>query len=205
MGRWKCCVCMRHCSGSASIAGSSINREPCLWVLPWHPLRSRHRGCDQEKGWQRNFPALSWLVTLPGAVGSQDALDLPSYLNRAWFLCIQPAEADAKTCLHSPPPHIPPPPSTAATPGHCSTEQGLSPAPGRWLVCLASLLVLSCAGYFLAPDTPADPSVLDSQHIRLVYHRRNHLNYFSFCFLWDSSREETLKRILDLRGSLMNH
>lgn len=124
MGRWKCCVCMRHCSGSASIAGSSINREPCLWVLPWHPLRSRHRGCDQEKGWQRNFPALSWLVTLPGAVGSQDALDLPSYLNRAWFLCIQPAEADAKTCLHSPPPHIPPPPALLLHPATVAQSRG---------------------------------------------------------------------------------
>lgn len=109
----------------------------------------------------------------------------------------------AKRCLHALPLHV--------TPQHCHYTQLLEHDPEAQPCSKpASALfgILACSELcrvLLAPDTPAGPSVQDSQHTRSAYHKRNHLNYLSFYFLWDSSREKTLKRILDLGGSLMNH
>lgn len=109
----------------------------------------------------------------------------------------------AKRCLHALPLHV--------TPRRCHYTQLLEHGPGAQPCSkpVSALFgTLTCSELrrcFLAPDTPAGPSVRDSQHIRSAYHKRNHLNHLPLCFLWDSSREKTLKRIFDLGWSLMNH
>lgn len=136
------------------VAGSS-RKEPRLWVVPG--ILSLITGAVTKKTDDKEISLHSPELWLPGAVGSHDALDLPSYLTAEHGSCAPSPQKQMQRCDVIPHHFIPP---SALQPLYCGA--GLSPAESRCLVCLAPLPALICAGYVLAPDTPADPLVLYS-------------------------------------------
>lgn len=114
-------------------------------------------GLWPRKGMTRNFPVTLLAWDSPRSCGWARRLRPPNLPDHGvWSTCTPSAEVGAKKWLHCPLPAL--------------QLRGLSPAPGRFLLCLASSPAPGCAGYSLAPGTPADPLGLDSQHIRSAYH-----------------------------------
>lgn len=139
-----------------------------LQVLLWCPPCSCRRAVSEE-GVPRSPPCALLTCDSPWSCGGQGTVGLPALLSIAQASCAQSAEADAKKWFHPPPSSSPPSPPPALPPlllfPATLAQHGGSALHKEDFCVFASPPALVCED-ISEPQTPADPLVLDSQHIR---------------------------------------